>query len=62
MQWCKQDIPDPHCHLDVPLLLKVEPCGPYFLINHKYAVANTYVHRKFDGYVQLTVWGKWPPK
>ena len=27
-----------------------------------YPLANTCVHKKFDGYIQLTFWGKWPPK
>ena len=36
--------------------------GPYSSSNHNYAVANMYVHEKFDGYVQPTFLGKWPPK
>ena len=32
------------------------------LVSHYYAVANTYVHKKFDKYIQLSFCGKWPPK
>ena len=51
------------CALGCPLLLrKIEPRNPYFFLNHNYALTNTYVHEKFDGYVQLTFLGKSPPK
>ena len=58
--WGKMLHPHPLTHVLTPtaiwraLLLKVEPRGPYFLTDHKYAVANTYMHKMFDGYVQLT--------
>ena len=53
---------DHHCHVDKPLLLKIEPRGPYFLFNHNYALTNMYVDKKFDGCVQITFWVKSPPK
>ena len=38
------------------------PVHNCYLFNHNYAVANMYVHTKFDRYVQFNFWGTWPPK
>ena len=44
------------------LHLKIEPRNHYFFIKHNYAVANTYVHKRYQSSNCLFILGKWDSK